>query len=73
MLNGSEQLTGMLQQSWKLLHSFDAHICPAGASAEQHAKPRALQQRFAQRRAQVNTVSVGDLKQLSSVLCGPVA
>ena len=66
-LQGTQQLTQTLQHGWQLLRSGDAAeerpTCGGGAPG-----PRGLQQRFAQRRTQIGTVSVPDLQQLSSML-----
>lgn len=64
-LQGTRQLTETLQQGWQMLRSAEA----GAARAEGAPGPRGLQQRFAQRRGQIETVGVPDLQTLSSMLC----
>lgn len=65
-IHGATQLRSTLQQGWQILR--DADGSGEGASAPAPGA-RGLQQRFARRRAQVETVNVADLGVLSSLLC----
>ena len=68
-LNGAQQLSATLQGGWQLLESADGARGPArAAAAAATTGPRGLQQRYSQRRAQISTVGVPDLAQLSSLL-----
>lgn len=73
-LQGAQQLTSTLEQGWQRLRAAEGATAPAsmeedGADAAAAPGPRGLQQRFAQRRMQISTVSVPDLGVLSSLLC----
>ena len=72
-LDGADQLSGALANGWQLLNKSGAAAGqenPAASAASEAAGPgpRGLQQRFTQRRAEINTVSVPDLGLLSSLL-----
>ena len=71
IMQDAEQLTRTQQQSWMLLRGLDVSSCAEEHYPEGPAQPRALalQQRFTHRRMNTSTVSVGDLQQLSSMLC----
>ena len=75
-LDGTQRLNETLQQGWQLLKTTNdgAAAGVTGSSGEvppttQAPGPRGLQQRFAQRRGEIATVSVPDLGLLSSLLC----
>lgn len=70
-IDGAQQLTSTLQQGWHLLRTAEGAGAAAGAAGDDATAtgPRGLQQRFTQRRAEINTVSVPDLGLLSSLIC----
>lgn len=68
-LDNAQQLNGTLQQGWQLLRSAEATTGEANDASTQPTGPRGLHQRFSQRRAEINTVSMPDLSLLSSLLC----
>ena len=64
-IQGATQLKSTLQQGWSILRGVEGGSDAAPAPSQ---GPRGLQQRFAQRRAQIETVGVADLGVLSSLL-----
>jgi phage shock protein A len=67
-LDGTQRLRSTLQQGWTLLGTVDGAAGATDAAATARG-PRGLQQRFAQRRFDISTVSVPDLGLLSQLLC----
>ena len=66
-LQGVQQLNSTLRRGWQLLRSSEGDEAGAAGAG---LGPRGLQERFSQRRSQIETVSVPDLQHLSSLLCG---
>lgn len=64
-LQGVQQLSNTLQDGWQLLRSSEAGMPPELPAT---TGVRGLQQRYSHRRAQISTVGVQDLMQLSSML-----
>ncbi|KAL1515993.1 hypothetical protein AB1Y20_002606 [Prymnesium parvum] len=75
VMEDAARLSEAQQQSWKLLRGLDmgSDMLSYGENAPNDCPvtPRAvaLQRRFAHRKAQTATISVGDLQHLSSMLC----
>lgn len=72
-LHGAQKLASTLRRGWQSLRMArrgDSGEGDSGSNLPTSVSgPRGLQQRFMQRRAQISTVSVPDLGQLSSLLC----
>uniref|UniRef100_A0A7S3AGH1 Uncharacterized protein n=1 Tax=Haptolina ericina TaxID=156174 RepID=A0A7S3AGH1_9EUKA len=69
IMEDAEHLAATQEQSWEQLRGQDAQPCAEALAAPSAPRVSALQQRFGHRRAMTSIVSVGDLQQLSSMLC----
>ena len=68
-LLGIQEVYSTLQRGWQLLRQSEAAEAAGGARGAGNG-PRGLEERFAQRRAQTDTVGVPDLQHLSTLLRG---